>query len=202
MPRNIKRLGLSLKRHRNFNEYWVCATCGRPRRKNTPRRKPCKNCRGTEPPRIRITERRGQGDTAHDDSRTAKELFSAAVYAREGLGIGTGTFPQSAPARDLLSGIVQYEPNQRSSSWFCQVFIQGCRYAGELENEICFYRIIPEVKEHMTGKKMMQIRISADLHKWLKLHAAQNDTTMTEIIIQYLERLRQKTDKKVRVDQI
>ena len=54
----------------------------------------------------------------------------------------------------------------------------------------------------MSSKKMMQIRISSDLHKWLKLHAAQNETTMTTIIINYLERMRQKSQKKVKVDQI
>ena len=124
MPKNLKVFGQKLRRHHNFNEYWACATCGRPRRKNTPRRKPCKNCRGVEPPRLRITERRGQGDTAHDDSRVSKELFAAAVYAREGLGIGTKTFPQGAPARGLLGKVIQHEANTRSSKWFCQVFIQ------------------------------------------------------------------------------
>lgn len=202
MPKSMRMLGQVLKRHRNFNEYWVCATCGRPRRKSTPKKKACKNCRGTEPPRIRITTKRGEGDVAHNDSRTSKELFAAAVYAREGLGIGTSTFPPSSPAKDLLSEVTQYEPNKKRSNWFCQVFLDSEKYAGETERDICFYGIIPEVKEFMTGKKMMQIRISADLHKWLKLHAAQNDTTMTEIIIQYLERLRQKSDKKVQVDQI
>jgi len=54
----------------------------------------------------------------------------------------------------------------------------------------------------MTDKKMMQIRISADLHKWLKLHAAKNETTMTNIIIQYLEYVRRKTDRSVTVEQI
>ena len=195
-------LGLGLRRHRNFNEYWVCALCGRPRRKSTPRNKPCKNCRSTEPPRLKITTKKGEGDTAHADSRASRELFSAAVYAREGLGIGTNTFPPSAPAKELLSKVVQYEPNRKSGAWFCQVFLGKAKYIGEVDKDICFYQIIPEVKEFMTGKKMMQIRISADLHKWLKLHAAQNDTTMTEIIIQYLERLRQKSDKKVQVDQI
>ena len=61
---------------------------------------------------------------------------------------------------------------------------------------------MPEVGEYMTGKKMMQIRITSDLHKWLKLYAAQNDTTMTTIIIEYLEKLRQQNSKRVHVDQI
>ena len=195
-------LGRPLRLHSNFNEYWGCATCGRPRRTKTPRRKPCKNCGGDNPPRLRITKTRDYGDKAHEDSKTAKSLFAAASYARSGLRFGTSTFPQSAPTRELLSAITTYEPNKNTKRWFCQVFLGKHRYAGELKNEICFNRVIPEVIEHMTGKKMMQIRISADLHKWLKLHAAQNDTTMTEIIIQYLERLRQKTQKKVQVDQI
>ena len=57
-------LGRLLKRHSNYNEYWVCAVCGRPRRRNTSRSKPCKFCRADEPPRIRITEKKGKGDTS------------------------------------------------------------------------------------------------------------------------------------------
>ena len=195
-------LGRLLKRHSNYNEYWVCAVCGRPRRRNTSRSKPCKFCRADEPPRIRITEKKGKGDKAHQDSRNSKALFAAAVYARKGLGLDKGNFPQQAPAREFLATTTEHEPNKRSRRWFCQVFIDGDVYKGETDNEICLYTIIPEVGEHMTGKKMMQIRITSDLHKWLKLYAAQNDTTMTTIIIQYLERLRQKNSKKVQVDQI
>jgi predicted HicB family RNase H-like nuclease len=54
----------------------------------------------------------------------------------------------------------------------------------------------------MSDKKMMQIRIEGDLHKWLKLYAAKNDITMTDIIIQYLEYLRRKSAKAVSVEQI
>tara|TARA_B100000131_G_scaffold221323_1_gene212858 strand:+ start:43345 stop:43731 length:387 start_codon:yes stop_codon:yes gene_type:complete len=125
-----------------------------------------------------------------------------AVFARKGLGYGVNTFPQGSPSRRLLDASRVFETNSRRKKWFCQAFISGERYAGHLDHDICFYRIVPEVRRHMSSKKMMQIRISSDLHKWLKLHAAQNETTMTTIIINYLERMRQKSQKKVKVDQI
>ena len=53
-----------------------------------------------------------------------------------------------------------------------------------------------------SNKKMMQIRIPSDLHKWLKLYAAKNDTTMTEIVISYISRLKKSDEKKVEVTQI
>jgi hypothetical protein len=128
--------------------------------------------------------------------------MAAAVFARRELGLGTSSFPPKKPARHFLESIIDYEPNTRKKEWFCQVFLPEGRYAGTLPEDICFYRYIQEVIEHMTGKKMMQIRISADLHKWLKLHAARNDTTMTDIIVRYLEKLRQTNEKKVQIDQI
>ena len=202
MPKPVSMHLLPLKRHRNFNEYWVCASCGRPRRTNTPNDKACHQCRSTLPPRIRITHVRGEGDLAHEDSRISKTLMTAAAYARQSLGMGTRTFPLSRPSRDFLYRAQQFEQNTRSRKWFCQVFLPSGRYSGILDREICLSTIIQEVIRHMNGKKMMQIRISADLHKWLKLHAAKNDTTMTQIIIDYLERLRQRSEKQVKVDQI
>jgi hypothetical protein len=116
--------------------------------------------------------------------------------------MGTNTFPLSHPSRDFLDQAQQFEKNTRRRKWFCQVFLPSGTYAGDLDREICLSTVIQEVIRYMSGKKMMQIRISADLHKWLKLHAAKNDTTMTQIIIDYLERLRQRSEKQVKVDQI
>lgn len=193
----------SLISHRNFNEYWVCGTCGRPRRTRTPKTKPCKLCYSVVPPRVRITSRRGVGDKAHDDSRIADGLFRAVTIARRGLGFGCNEFPPGYPARDILDSITGNPPNPRSRYWFCQVFLGRHRYAGELEREICLSNIVEEVASIMlSDKKMMQIRISGDLHKWLKLYAAKHDTTMTDIIIQYLEYLRRKAEKAVKVEQI
>ena len=193
----------NLTKHRNFNEYWVCASCGKPRRKKTPLTKPCKQCRSSLPPRLRITVKRGQGDLAHEDSRKSKELMRAANLVRNGLRFGHNRFPPTFPSREILDSIKDYLPNPRSKYWFCQVFLNGEVYKGHLPREICFLEILEEVSVAMLSeKKMMQIRISADLHKWLKLYAAKNDTTMTEIIIQYLEYLKRRSDKTVKVEQI
>ena len=189
--------------HRNFSEYWVCATCGKPRRDKTPLDQPCRRCRASLPPRIRIAHRRGVGDEAHTDSRISKELFRAAGIIRTGFRLGKGTFPPGNPTREILDSITENLPNPKSKLWLCQAFLGGERYFGKLEREICFFGIVEEVAEAMLSeKKMMQIRISGDLHKWLKLYAARNDTTMTEIIIQYLEFLRRKAEKSVQVEQI
>jgi len=126
----------------------------------------------------------------------------AANIVRSGLKFGHGTFPPTFPSRDILNSINEYGKNPGGNLWLCQVFLHGKKYIGKLRTEICFLNVVEEVVMDMTDKKMMQIRISADLHKWLKLHAAKNETTMTNIIIQYLEYVRRKTDRSVTVEQI
>ena len=86
----------------------------------------------------------------------------------------------------------------------CQVFLGDTRYLGYLKQDICLFGVVGEVLEAMSNKskKMMQIRIPTDLHKWLKLYAAKNDTTMTEIVFSYVTRLRQHDEKSVEVNQI
>jgi len=129
--------------------------------------------------------------------------MKAANIVREGLRFGHGKFPPAFPSREILDSIKDYSPNPRSRLWLCQVFLDGITYKGTLEQEICLLSVVEEVAEAMLSeKKMMQIRISSDLHKWLKLHAAKHDTTMTDIIIQYLEYLRRKSSKTVKVEQI
>ena len=36
---------------------------------------------------------------------------------------------------------------------------------------------------------MLYVRVPYDLHNWLKVHAAENDTNMSAIILSYLARL-------------
>lgn len=40
----------------------------------------------------------------------------------------------------------------------------------------------------------MQLRIPADVHKWLKRYALDNGTTMTEIVTTYLCRLKDRKE--------
>lgn len=142
------------------------------------------------------------GDLPYEDSRISKALMKAANVVREGFQFGHNRFPPSFPARDILNSINEYSPNPKNDLWLCQVFLNGKRYLGYLEREICFFGEVEEVVDAMSDKKMMQIRIEGDLHKWLKLYAAKNDITMTDIIIQYLEYLRRKSAKAVSVEQI
>ena len=93
-------------------------------------------------------------------------------------------------------------PEDTKGLWFCQVFIDGARQVGFFPRCICFHRVAEEAMQQMSDKKMMQIRIPADLHKWLKLHAAKEDSTMTEIILNYLRGLRRRSENSVKVDQI
>jgi hypothetical protein len=128
--------------------------------------------------------------------------MASAVKARHALGRSTGTFPRSSPARELLEAATVYEDIPHMASWDVQVFIRGSRRKGCVEHEICFTSVVEEVVAYMSDRKMMQIRISDDLHKWLKMYATKNDTTMTNVVISYLTRLRERAAGSVKVDQI
>tara|TARA_B100001250_G_scaffold409845_1_gene435016 strand:- start:4016 stop:4396 length:381 start_codon:yes stop_codon:yes gene_type:complete len=126
-------------------------------------------------------------------------MRKAAAVARKALSENY----HDRPVRDVLLGSWPEETLKRSRKWFCQVFLGGERYIGVLDREICLFNNIEEVLNNMSGnKKMMQIRIPTDLHKWLKLYAAKNDTTMTEIVISYISRLKKSDEKNVEVTQI
>jgi len=49
-----------------------------------------------------------------------------------------------------------------------------------------------------TPKRMMQMRISDELHSWLKLKAVVDGTTMTNIVVSLLERLRAREQVRVK----
>lgn len=193
-------LGTLLKRHRNFNEYWLCSTCKRPRRKKTPREEPCKRCGCRNPPLKGITRHRGDRG-AHNDSRNSAELMKIATGVRRGLRLGTNEFPPGSPTRELLESVYESREVGKSELWFTQVFIEGLTYAGHLKEEVCLTRTIIEVRDIMSDKKMMQIRIPPELHKWFKLYATKNETTMTEVLISYLYSLKRREEQSVNVEQ-
>ena len=139
------------------------------------------------------------GNRPHEDSSSSKALFQAVTIARKALISGY----HDLPSRDLLDSF-PLDPGKISVTkhWTCQVFIDGIRFLGSTDTDLCFLAQIDEVVRYMASKKMMQIRIPADLHKWFKLYAAKNDTTMTEIVISYLNRIRHAEEGKIKVDQI
>ena len=197
----LKRvLSRQLKRHRNFNEYWICSTCKRPRRKGTRREKSCARCGCTLPPLLGITRRRGDRG-AHSDSRYSKTMMSLAADVRRSLSMGTKEFPQSSPTRELLVTTKESRNVGKSETWFTQVFVGGVTYSGNLPYEVCLLRTVVEVFSEMNNKKMMQIRIPPDLHKWFKLYATKNETTMTEVLINFLHTLKRREEQSVDVEQ-
>jgi len=128
-------------------------------------------------------------------------MMTIAADVRRSLGFGTNEFPQSAPTRELLGAVSESREVRTSSGWYTQVFLDDAVYAGELKYEVCLTRVISEVYRAMNDKKMMQIRIPPDLHKWFKLYATKNETTMTEILISYLHLLRRREEESVDVEQ-
>ena len=56
-------------------------------------------------------------------------------------------------------------------------------------------------KIHLTRDSNMLIRINGDLHQWLKRYALYKGTTMSEIIVDYLETLRAKEGDVVLIKQ-
>jgi hemerythrin len=43
--------------------------------------------------------------------------------------------------------------------------------------------------------KMTCITIPSDLHRWLKIHAARRDRTMTEIVVDLLKKLKDESEE-------
>lgn len=116
--------------------------------------------------------------------------------------MGTQEFPPGSPTRGLLETVIAPREVEKSQRWFSQVFLPNATFAGHTRQEVCLTRIISEVKDIMAAeKKMMQIRIPPDLHKWFKLYATKNETTMTEVLISYLYSLKRKEEQSVDVEQ-
>ena len=198
--------GRKLKRYHNYKEYWVCGSCNRPRRANTDKRKPCYKCKSAEPLRLRIHPFQERGDNTHritgEEDKCTLDSWKSAGIRKAAAAVRREIFP-NVPVRKIMSMAQTPAPTPKKQvEWLCQVFLHGERFRAYLPRDICLMGTIDEVRDYMSEKKMMQIRIPSDLHKWLKLHAAENDTTMTKIILSYLRRLRRNSETSVKVDQI
>ncbi|MFH1609487.1 MAG: hypothetical protein ABID40_02500, partial [Candidatus Bipolaricaulota bacterium] len=90
----------------------------------------------------------------------------------------------------------------RRRTWFTQVFVEGFRYAGELPVDICHMGVVGEIVSLMAERRMVQFRIPADLHGWFKRYAIRKGVTMTDLLIQHIERLRRTDENETRVEQI
>lgn len=200
----MRRLGLT--KHRNYREYWVCCACWKPFRSSNYLTAKCAKCGEVGPARIRIQRTvRSKHDSFNADSKLSQHMRKLVSAIRSELGYDKGTFPPSMPTRDFTRHVFLGPEIPRTDDWFTQVFLPRGNYSGFTKRECCTFKIAEEALAHMasaTEKKMMQVRMPADLHKWLRMYAAKNDTTMTNVILSYLESLRKRQNASVKVEQI
>jgi len=186
-----------LRHVRNYNEFWVCSACGTPRRLGFLHAvKRCGKCKSVSPALLVIQERRRPWE---------KESLSRSARSRAALEYILAAKP-TLPGKTMEDILEEVMPkrgiSKKVSGWFVQFCSSSGRRKGLLEFDPCSTYIPMEVRKQMSKTKMMQLRIPEDLHKWFKKYSQEYDTTMTYIIINYLERLRARTKKDFEVKQI
>jgi hypothetical protein len=147
---------------------------------------------------MEITTTRDKGDLPRNATYKSKSLFTLSKKIKKSLGLHY----HETPSRVVMNAVREYRVPEKVDGWFCTVFINGNRYCGVLAKDICVMGILREVKEDMAKGKMLQIRIDDRLHKWFKTFARDHDSSMTDIVISYIEHLKRKSDKSVEVKQI
>ena len=198
MKRNLElQFRMRLRHVRNYREFWVCSSCGTPRRVGQFHAvKRCGKCHSTSPALLVIQERR-QPWKKESLSRSAKAqaLLRCVDGVKKALP-GKGT-------EEILNEVKTKRKLTRSKfGWYVQFCTRSARKRGLLDFDPCFMYIPMEVRKQMNKTKMMQLRIPEDLHRWFKKYSQEYDTTMTYIVISYLERLRARTKKDFEVKQI
>jgi len=56
------------------------------------------------------------------------------------------------------------------------------------------------VRDRMSQKKMAQFRLPEDLHKWFKSYCAKHGVSMTDVLVDYLNRLRELEETEAGVE--
>ena len=198
MKRDLELQFRTRLRHvHNYKEFWVCGACGTPRRLGAFHAvKRCGKCRSAGPALLVIQKkRRPWKKESLSRSAKARVLLGCVAAAEKAL--------PSAVREDLLKEISpKRKLSKKDFGWFVQSCNKTGRKRGVLSFDPCFMYIPLEVKKQMAKTKMMQLRIPEDLHKWFKKYSQEYDTTMTYIIISYLERLSARTKKDFEVKQI
>jgi hypothetical protein len=174
----------------------TCAIC---RATKYPKRaRQCFQCKSWEPPHAEVLDK---GESwKFKNVPYGKELRQAAKEAK--LSLKETMYDPSFSYGTLLDGVLQPRKISRRTSWFTQVFHDGGRYLGELAGDICHMGMPDAVVNYMAYRKMMQFRVAVDLHAWFKRYCVRKNTTMSDVLIEYLEYLRQKDEKSASVDQI
>ena len=134
-----------------------------------------------------------RGRTHHADEVKNRWLTRKAERIGEKLGLRTyEVFRKINDPRIVVTS---------ESGWFTQTFYTGediC--TGILQWDICAQHTPWDVLKEMDKKNisMMQMRLPRELHRWFKKFAQSREVTMSEIIIEYMNRLRNKhSDVKI-----
>lgn len=174
----------------------VCAVC---RATKYPKRvRKCDQCKSTALPRAEVLEK---GESWKElNVPFGKEMRRLAKEAK--LKVKENKFDPGISYGDLLEGTLTPRKIAKRTSWFTQVFHDGGRYLGELAGDICHLGMPDVVVKHMAHRKMMQVRVAVDLHAWFKRYCVRKNTTMSDVLIEYLEYLRHKDEKSSAVEQI
>lgn len=189
---------MSLRQAHNYREFWVCSSCGTPRRLGIFHfTRDCRKCGSGKPAIIVIQKKRHPWD---------KESLSRSAKSRLLLGMTRRALSHLGVGKSLGEVLESVRPKRKSagkfSGWFTQVRFRKRLLQGILDFDVCLTSTPELVRKYMAKTKMMQIRIPEDLHKWFKKYAHEYETTMTTVFITYLERLKARSTKKYEVDQI
>lgn len=192
-----KVLGQGLLLTCNPSSLWVCGVCGH-QKVHRQRYKTCQRCRSDWPPSLLFV---GPGEAQAARSRGHREsahTMQVVRATRRALGI-KGSFSKRVPAARTARMAEYYSGNTASvttrGGWYSQVFLpNGDIFAGVTEEDIVS-RMPSEVASRMRNDKSLQVRIPVELHMWLKSYSARKGLTITDVIISYLQRLKQREEK-------
>jgi hypothetical protein len=170
----------------------VCAVCKTPRKvKDQELVPPCKRCGSPEPLEVLVVsdERSGFMRT----SRIRKIVLREASRVSKLVGVPLGDLLRQMTASDQ-------DASHYAEDWFSQVFLDNT-YAGVTLMDVV-YDPPKELVDSVVRKKMMQVRVPDDLHKWFKRYAHDNDSTMSAIVIRFIQRLKVHNTRTVEPEQI
>lgn len=116
------------------------------------------------------------------------------------LAASIGTAVRKAYRRPVYSRDVLWEtrvvpaPFKKTEHWWVVAFLDGYRYSGWMHPGVEVRRPLDSLMTYIGRKKMFQVRLPEELHRWLKGYAAKHGVSMTEVMVTYVESLKEKED--------
>lgn len=175
---------------------FFCAACSA--HKYAMRVRKCDYCWSTLPPRADLIEIDTLGKTAL--ARASGVLREMALQGKTQL-VGK-RFSRKLCHRDLLEQAIVYRRIKKRTGWFSQVWFDGGRFVGDLTEDVCHMGRVEAIVKHMVTRKMTQFRVSNDLHAWFKRYCIRKGVSMSDVLINHLEKLRQQDERDSKVEQI